>query len=242
MKQLRNAMGAAIVAAGLVGSLTLQANAVVMMQTFDATDFPGDSDAFTGTGTGEIDLIFDFSLQQFDPSLGTLLGVDVTFSAFAGFDDTLSNDGTTDITYDGGDSSLGSISAPGISNAQAIGGSFGGAPLAAGASISGQLPDPTGQIPVGTFAVDPADFGPYIGLGNFAAQMLGSSSFSVDAIDPAGTPNINWSGFAEAEGTVTVTYTFDDAPVANTIPEPISATLGLMGLGVLSLTTRRRVA
>ena len=28
----------------------------------------------------------------------------------------------------------------------------------------------------------------------------------------------------------------------NTVPEPITATLGLMGLGVLAMATRRRVA
>lgn len=44
-----------------------------------------------------------------------------------------------------------------------------------------------------------------------------------------------FSGSSTSDGTILITS-------VNVVPEPVTATLGLMGLGVLGLTTRRRVA
>lgn len=245
MNNTHNLKWIAVATLGFVGSFAERAEAAPVMQTFGPVEM-SDSRNYdvTGNANPDLDLTMDFLLPQFDPSLGTLLAVDVTFAGVSrGRDGTLTNNNSTAVNLDVFEASAGTVSAPGIISGGGTGFGF-ALTVSGGDTVSLAPPDPLIELAFGTFgtyAVSSVDFGDYIGVSTFAAQIVAQPVLDISGITGGDASNVQWMGSVSATTSVSVTYTYESAAPT---PEPttfVLATLGLIGLGA-TRRSRRPVA
>lgn len=239
MSYARNAMSVVLV--GLVCGFTGTAQAVTII--FSDTVSDTQLINFTGTGTQTASLNLTMTLPQFNPALGTLTAVswsDMYVDPDFSFTYT-NNNGSEVANIEGGISTenLSFTEFPLDFGIGVVGSAFGFVDvIGPGGSNTPSLPNPFG--PIGLSSSDPGLLALYTGLGTVTATRNADGIALITDISGLTDPNdLSTSGSYSWEWTRTITYTFDPAPA---VPEPITATLGLMGLGVLGLATRRRAA
>ncbi|MEM8947325.1 MAG: choice-of-anchor E domain-containing protein [Planctomycetota bacterium] len=157
------------------------------------------------------ELIFGVQLPRFDPSLGTLTGVEVSVQSVSntGVAVSIANQGSTTASglISGGSSN--GFTFPGLGGG---GGGGGGGPfsLSAGESLSADFPVPLLDGPLGM----PTDLSPYIGGGTFVG--LVESRDSTTYLVETGSVNDLTVDLTPTElsatAIFTVAYTFDPVP------------------------------
>jgi hypothetical protein len=184
----------------------------------------------TWSGTAPID--DNLTLEQFNPGLGTLTGVELVLNASATEVLEVLNFTDEPLSFTNGSAST-PITVTG--------------PAGTSTSVTASVSGVSGTVPgvlfsitpfAGTLetlsnsaAVLPADFGFYEGLGTFMFNLLANTGTY------GGTGNnLGFGGSMTANGNVTVEYTYD----AVATPLPAGLPLFATGLGVLGVLGRRR--
>jgi hypothetical protein len=216
---------AILLAAALVSLSTSVSAATVSFGPVSGSG--SDSYSFSGGGSGSVSLSIDMILQQFDPALGTLTGVDVTLEFVTqSSSGSITNNGSNTIGPFGvGFPRATFFSAPGgVGKGIGLGSTFFVPDLAPGQSLSG---GPGGLISSiqGTYAA--STLGPYIGIGTVTATLNHNGSVSIDSCDTCAT--LDTIGSYSATVRSTITYTFEPAVV------PVPAAAWLFGSGILGL-------
>lgn len=182
------------------------------------------------------------AFAQFNPLLGVLTGVTFDLSLTAGDKNeglenigsspvvvtllsqstvTLSSAGVTPFAAQANSSVTRSLAA--FDNVYDFGGTSG---FTTATSASGQA----------QFNVSAANFANFIGVGNYAATLVGHTALTVQGVSP---PNYGTVGSGViGSGTVKLTYTYTQ--VAAAIPEPASWVMMIAGFGIVGATMRRR--
>ena len=172
------------------------------------------------------------SLNQFDSSLGTLTGVDITLFGQGVSAATVQNTAAQAQTFKF-ESTLDLLfSGPALSSVVSI-------PLFATGfvNIASQATLDLGSVNLSdqaTVSIAAADFAAFVGAGTIG---LGCQSF-VSNTQTGGGGNIVVTQNTQAGCGAQVTYTFADAPPPSSVPEP--GTLAMAGLGLLGLGAMRR--
>jgi hypothetical protein len=210
----------AAICAAFAGGASLQAATVSNSSPIPASD---------GAGHGGLPTTAPFTLQEFNPALGTLLSVHVDFAlSYQGENDIFNFSGSTQ-TFTNASSTVPinitapSPSVPSVSASNLV--SSGSLPIVSN-SFLGTVLNTT--VP---FDALPADLPSYIGGGlNSYLLSYGSGTYSGSTGAPGGT--VFFGGDANSVGTATVTYTYTP------VPEP--STLALLGLGVMGFAAAIR--
>ncbi len=175
-----------------------------------------------------------FTLSQFDPSLGTLTGILIEYSAELNGVFTAENESNSNGILTGtmaGDFTL-SGPAPLTSPLLTLSATdnLGPRNVAAGEIIAFSV---LGASDSDSYATSiPAELAPFLGLGDVA---FGGTANALASPIGDFTPLI-FSASLSGSATVNITYEYEDAPP--TVPEPLS--LYLMGGGLLALSFMRR--
>lgn len=191
--------------------------------------------------TGSVPFSQEFALPKFDPSLGTLTGIQMTLVAHGTVHLDVYNLTDSAQTFAGATATIPTvITGPSGLTTTATFSSC----VAAGTALAGRgaLTSFAGATKTTSakVQVDSADFAPYVGLGDFL------STFTVDVTGGtfSGTSTklgaLAFSGSEDVDGAVTITYTF--TPFA--VPEPASLSLAAApaAVALAALWHRRRRA
>jgi PEP-CTERM motif len=206
--------------AAFVSSAHLQAATISFSNPIPASDAAGHSSLPTSAS---------FSLSEFNPALGTLTGVQISFGlTYAGELDVINFTNASN-PFTSGMSQVpinvltpSGLDSPLVTTAYAVASGIANPPQFATTFFMGP---PTATSP--SFTPGAGDFALYTGLGNNSYTLsYGTGSYSGTGV------GVGFGGDASSSGTATVTYTYT--------PTPEPSTLVLLALGTLALAATSR--
>jgi hypothetical protein len=210
-----------IAALGLLANLVGVAPSHANMVTFTSTVVPNQDIPFTAP----------LLLPKFNPSMGTLTGVTITVNATIVGDIQIFNNSAGNLPFTNAFTAV-PVTATGpdgaVASATAVANVASG--IATGGFTVTSFPGVTGTA---TGSANAVSFAPYVGAGNFTAN-LSSTALSASSGGTGGGGKLFFGGTAQAGGTISVTYTF----TASAVPEP--ASMSLLGIGMAGFFAFRR--
>lgn len=209
--------------AGIVASLALGTPSQAATVTYDSATVTGEAIPFSTV----------LAVQQFNPSLGTLTGVQLSVDATVTGSVAVTNISSGALTFTNA-----FISVPLTSTGPdgTIASTVTMAIDAAGTAAA----NTTTTFPVTASSqgfANATTFSAYEGTGTFNATLAATSLSFGGTPGPGGQNNLFFGGAATAGGFVDVTYTY--TPGTPVVPEP--ASMALLGIGMVSLLSWRRI-
>lgn len=180
------------------------------------------------------DLMNTLSIQQFDPSLGMLTGIEIDYTTKVTGDVTLVNATSKDKKVTVSLSAVATLTAPGSLSASDNGALVTAVPTTALKNTPGGVMVQNGSQELHTslsLTSSDSQFGLFQGTGSVAGGLFVATT--TKATGPAGFTGIFSS---HNQGLGTVTYTFTAAPV----PEPETYAMLLLGMGVVAFAAKRK--
>ncbi|WP_202416904.1 choice-of-anchor E domain-containing protein [Duganella qianjiadongensis] len=204
-----------------IAASTCAVPAMAAVQTFNVS-------GFSSTATN---LLETLNLQKFDGQLGTLTGINITYSADVTGQLLLSNSKALDKTVNTALSSTMQLSLPSEVLGSASHSLLSG-PVTATAKTTDVLAGKHTEVLTVNINLASSDFAKFVGAGTLASQL------AITATSAANSPTgitADYSTMAKSLGG-TITYTYTPAPV----PEPETYGMMLLGLGVLAFAGKRK--
>ena len=191
--------------------------------------------ASDASGHSSLPATASFTLSEFDPSLGTLTGVEVDFAlTYKGEVDVLNFTSSSNPFTNASSqlpiamttpSSVSPFDLPLVTASYSVASGNANPPMFSQTFF----PDP-GSPSSNTIVFNPVSFAPYEGIGNNSYQLgYGTGNYGGTGVGVA------FGGDANSSGTATVIYTYSP------VPEPATFVLLVVGAAGLAATARRRI-